>query len=303
MVTAASILVTGGSGFIGRHLVARLLRENRAVRVLSRSSPPGIQGSGLEWHAGDIRIRSQVHAAMRGVETVYHAAALVPGRTRDGDFRETNVEGTRNVVDTSLRNGAGRLVFVSSVAAYAKSSSPVVGESAPVGGTDAYGSSKCAAEEVVREACAGRIPHAIVRPCQIYGPGDSTGYTGRLLALARMPVLPVPAGPGAAFSLMHVEDLIEALLLAANHAAPGGETYNVSGAAPTTLEEIARAAMAACHGRQVRVRVPRWCIRALCGRGSILPGGPEYDTGKARKELGYRPVVSIQEGICSLVRN
>ena len=111
-----TILVTGASGFLGRHLVDKLLLREYAVRTLSRSRgglPPHV-----EHIQGDIRDVTLLEAAMAGVETVYHAAAMVPGAGSDTGMWDTNVTGTRSVAQACLRAGVLRLVLVSSVAVY-----------------------------------------------------------------------------------------------------------------------------------------------------------------------------------------
>src|SRR5215467_7497554 len=126
------ILVTGASGFLGRHLVDKLLLRDNAVRTLSRSNgdfPPHVKQI-----QGDIKDGTLLEAAMAGVETVYHAAAMVPGSGSDTRMWDTNVNGTRRVAEACLRAGVRRLVLVSSVAVYKPPLPDLVTESAPIGG-------------------------------------------------------------------------------------------------------------------------------------------------------------------------
>ncbi len=128
-----TILVTGASGFLGRHLVDKLLLRECAVRTLSRSHilPPHV-----EHIQGDIKDVRLLEAAMAGIDTVYHAAAMVPGSGSDTQMWDTNVNGTRSVAEACLRAGVRRLVLVSSIAVYKTPLPDLVLESAPVGGSD-----------------------------------------------------------------------------------------------------------------------------------------------------------------------
>lgn len=322
MVSGGLSLVTGASGFLGGRLAARLAAAGAPLRLLSRFPAERPPVGRVESLAGDIGDPARVRQAVEGVETVYHAAALVPGRGTDAEMRETNVEGTRHVVEACLEAGVRRLVFVSSIAAYGVPLRPVVDEGAPLGGVDAYGSSKSAAEAIVRERCRGRMEFAILRPCQIYGPGDGTGFTPRLVRLLRAPLLPV-ASPPRPFSLVHVEDVVDALIEAGTRPGVRAGAYNIASGPPTSLRELAEA----CGARRLMPEIPIGALRlalslrclaraSLAGNfpprwrtyregythGSPLLGGPRYDISRAGAELGWRPKIGCREGLLELVR-
>ena len=325
MVGLGKALVTGGSGFVGSHLVVRLVEANRSVRVISRSPRRRSSGMEAEWFIGDIQDRTKALQATIGIDTVFHAAALIPGRGSDQESWETNVEGTRNIVQACLQNQVKRLVFVSSIAVYKVPLPPVVDESMTTGGLDAYAKSKCAAEGLIHDLCAGKIDYSVVRPCQVYGPGDGTGYTGRLLKLLASPIQLLPGKAGRPFSLVHVEDLVDALLLAEATASQSGGTYNITSGPPICLSELADLFDPEGERFKLQIGFPiawfraaltlRWMIKSLMRgnlrswwrsyaeghtHGSMLLGGPAYAIERANLELGYRPKKSFQEGIMEL---
>lgn len=312
------VLVTGASGFLGARLAGRLAREGRRVRAFCRTRPS--LPFPCEWIPGDVRDAAALSEAARGAETIFHAAALIPGRGSPAVMDAVNAGGSRNAASAAVTAGVRTFVHVSSVAAYAPPFGTPVGESDPLGGVGAYGCSKARSEALVREACAGRLRLAIVRPCQIYGPGDTTGFTARMLRMLAWPWLPTAGGGPRPYCLIHVDDVVEGLLAAEAGAAPAGEAYNLAGP-PVSLREMAR--WTAPGRRQSRpVPLPdsalrlalslRWFLKHVrdpegAGRwrsyapgkteGSLLLGGPAYATAKAERELGFRPGMALREAL------
>jgi nucleoside-diphosphate-sugar epimerase len=233
-----TILVTGASGFLGRHLLDKLLFREYAVRTLSRS-----RGDALPPHVdhirGDVKDQRLLEASLSGVETVYHAAAVVPGPGSDTRMWDTNVFGTGNVAKACLRAGVRRLVLVSSAAVYKPPLPELVAEAAPVGGGLIYGRSKIMAEIVASEICRGRIELVIARPCQIYGTMDRTGFTKKLLGLLQSPLLPVAGRRGRSFSLIHVSDVADGLCAAGERKGIDGAIINLASKTRTSLLELA----------------------------------------------------------------
>jgi nucleoside-diphosphate-sugar epimerase len=321
-----TILVTGASGFLGRHLVNRLLLRGYSVRTLSRSRgglPPNVK------HVqGDIRDATLLDAAMTGVDTVYHTAAMVPGSGSDSQMWDTNVNGTRSVVEAALRAGVRRLVLVSSIAVYKAPLPDVVSEEAPVGGTTTYGRSKAMAEGVAADMCRGRLEFVIARPCQIFGTMDRTGYTQKLLRAVSSPLIPVAGLKGRAFSLIHVSDVVDGLCAAGERKRIDGAIINLASKRKTSLIELASiySGLAGKEARRVRIPIPESILRAAmslqwaaknfarAGRGSlfgaygprsthgsILLGGPLYDIQKAMTLLDFSPKITLDQGLLELI--
>jgi nucleoside-diphosphate-sugar epimerase len=322
-----TVLVTGASGFLGCHLVDRLLLREYAVRTLSRSHGDGLPPH-VEHIQGDIRDVTLLEAAMAGVEKVYHAAAMVPGSGSDTRMWDTNVTGTRNVAQACLRAGVRRLVLVSSVAVYKAPLPDLVSESAPVGGGLIYGRSKAMAETVATDICRGRLELVIARPCQIYGTMDRTGFTKKMLRLVKAPLLPVAGPRGRSFSLIHVSDVVDGLCAAGERKDIDGAIINLASQKRTSLLELASiySRLVGKNARDTKVPIPesilraamslRWAVRNLAEarhgslfgaygarstHGSIMLGGPLYDIQKAITLLDFIPKITFEQGLLELM--
>jgi dihydroflavonol-4-reductase len=179
------ILVTGGTGLVGSHLITRLVKQGRAVKALYRSAIPTIEGyQDVEWIQGDILDVVALQEAMQDVEEVYHCAAIVSfsPRTKDQMFK-TNIEGTANVVNACLEAGVKKLCFVSSVSALARMTTDqeideTMNWTEETNGSN-YGKSKYLAEMEVWRGIGEGLQAVIVNPTIILGSGDwSKGSSG-----------------------------------------------------------------------------------------------------------------------------
>ncbi len=309
-------VVTGASGFVGSHLVDRLAARGWRVRTLARPGSP---------HRDDARPDVETFAidfddartldrtpALDGADVVFHVGGVTKRRTLDA-FRAGNVRPTRALVDALARRGATtRLVYVSSQAAAGPAAAPdrPVTEDDPPRPVEAYGASKLEAEAIVR---AAELPWTIVRPGAVYGPRD----VDFLVAFrhARRGLAAYPAPRDARLSLVHVDDLVDALARAAESPAAVARTY-FAAAHDASWRDVYRAA-AAAQGRRLRVELvpPTWALR-LAGRLGDLWGGAVHreplvnshkvtlglqrwwlcSAERARRELGWTPRVGLDEG-------
>jgi dihydroflavonol-4-reductase len=174
------ILVTGGTGLVGSHLITRLVKQGRPVKALYRSAIPKIEGyEDVDWIQGDILDVVALQEAMHDVEEVYHCAAIVSfsPRTKDQMFK-TNIEGTANVVNACLEGGVKKLCFVSSVSALARmTTSREIDETmnwTEETSNSNYGKSKYLAEMEVWRGIGEGLQAVIVSPTIILGFGDWT---------------------------------------------------------------------------------------------------------------------------------
>lgn len=312
-------LVTGASGFVGSHLVARLISRGDGVRALVRRPDGALVAAGTECVIGDLRNADAVRQATRTIDTVYHIAAVTPGG--NGDLWETNVEGTRTLLRACISSGVRRVVFLSSVAAYRPPLAAAIDEHSPTGGLELYGRSKAEAETIVRAIGGDQLEHVILRPCQIYGSGDRSGYTERLLSVLSGRYVLVGRGMPR-FCLVHIDDVVDAIAAAGTQPAAAGGVFNIAGPGQTSLQQLAAVASVAQATSKRRIVIPRTALRgALLARrllkaagnrnvrpmlrsyapstlhGSMWLGGPDYLTTRAQAELEFVPRVSPGDGL------
>jgi nucleoside-diphosphate-sugar epimerase len=280
MLPTMRVLVTGGHGFVGSHLVEHLLEDGAEVRLLYRHAgwPQVHAGRDLDIVRGDLRDATARRAAVAGVDEVYHLAALTRARTRRG-MLQTNAAAT----DALLRDAAdagvtGRFVFVSSLAAAgpAPAGAPLREAHVPRP-VSWYGESKWVAEQACA-AWSGRLPLTIVRPPAVYGPRDQD-FVALFQAVTSGLGL-VLGDPDRTYSLVHVLDLVDALVAAARSEEALGGTYFAAHPQVVTQQELLAAAEEACGRRARRIRLPASLLRLigettdlvsqLTGRPSLL---------------------------------
>lgn len=309
------ILVTGGTGFVGSHLIEALTRQDVQVRVLARkTSDIARLPREVIVIEGDLLDRAALTQAVQGVDVVFHLAAATRARSADAYFR-ANAEGTRILVETiqSARPQPRRIVYLSSLAAAgpAENGKPVELHDAPHPIT-AYGHSKLAGEQFCLQALPD-IDVIMLRAPAVYGPRDRDLF--HCFQLAARGILPIPQGPERLLQFIHVSDLVEALLRAAVVPNATG-IYHVAESRSYAWSEIAQW-LARAVGRQVRaVRIPPWCVHtaaavselgaAAIGRATIfnrekaremLAPGWLCETEAAKRDLGFEGQISLPMGL------
>ncbi|MBN2483384.1 MAG: NAD(P)-dependent oxidoreductase [Candidatus Omnitrophica bacterium] len=253
-----NILVTGATGFIGRHLVRNLSRHTEytifgLTRNLKRISPP--VSSNIQYLQGDITCRESLDVlAHRNFDIVFHCAACVENAPKEALYR-TNVLGTKNICECALRARVSRLVYTSSVAVISGNDRAPFTEDMPYRATNPYGDSKIAAEKIVWDYREKGVPAAIVRPPMVYG-ADEPHMLGILLTLLRLRMLPFLNDGAQAFHLAYVENVVAALTLAATHEGFLEGTYFVADEDVLSYKEVVTFL---CEGLGVKVpgRLPR----------------------------------------------
>lgn len=261
----ARILVTGGAGFVGAHLVARLAAGDDEIVVIDnfkRSSPAVLERwtatKRVELVEGDIRRFDTVAAAVRGCTTVYHLAAQsnVMGAVEDPDYSiTTNVNGTFNVLRAAAEAHVARVVFTSSREVYGEAASLPVREEAPMAAKNPYGASKVAGEAYCRTFAATHgMPVEVVRLANVYGAGDS----GRVIPLwltAAQAGQPISIfGGEQVIDFLWVGTAVEALLHAAAHALPG--PINIGSGIGTKIVDLAERVVEVARSASPIVRAP-----------------------------------------------
>lgn len=247
------VLVTGGTGFLGRRLVERLLGAGRAVTVLGRTPAPDLEARGVRFIRAALEQADAVRAACAGIETVFHVAAKVGVWGRYDDFFRTNVLGTRALLAGCRAHGVRRLVYTSTPSVvYNGHDLAGVDESLPLTTAcpSAYPLTKAIAEREVLAASTAALRTVALRPHLIWGVGDPH-LVPRVLARARAGRLRIVGNGRNRVDMVHVENAVDAHLLAeaalVREAAPAAGSPRTSG--PELPESGATAAPVSPAGR------------------------------------------------------
>jgi len=312
-------VVTGSTGFIGSHLVDALLARGATVRALVRpETPAGTRDARVpHWEADLLDDRSVRDSPVwEGATHVFHLAGITTGRTL-AQFRAGNVFPTANVLAAIAARPAPRprVVLVSSQAAAGPASSPEgsVREGDRPVPVEAYGRSKLQAEQAVARY-RDVMGITVIRPSAVYGPRDREFLRVFKQATGRLALHAVPQDNS--FSLVHVHDLVRALLLAAEQPEAVGRTFFVGGEPPVTWRMLYDAVAEAAGASPLQVQLPMAATRIAAGAGDVLSmltgrptilnrnraamARPRYwvcDSSAARETLGWMPQVTLQDGV------
>jgi nucleoside-diphosphate-sugar epimerase len=301
-------LVTGGTGFIGTHLLERFSTLGEKVRALVRrrvSLPQGVESV-----HGDLAEGAGLEEALHGADLVIHLAGVTKA-LRERDYYTGNVQATRNLARAAARRGV-RFLHVSSLAAIgpALDGTPVR-EDAPPHPVSSYGRSKLESERAVREC----VPDAvIVRPAVVYGPRDTDVFE-LLKSISRGVVLEI-AGGERFFSAIYVKDLVDGILAAIRSPRAAGRDYFMAHAKPLSWGELSAAAarIMARRPRVLRIPIPLAKAVGACAevaarvtrkpgiisRDKIIEAQCRYwvcDVSRAAADLGFHASTCIDSGL------
>jgi nucleoside-diphosphate-sugar epimerase len=226
--------ISGGSGFLGVRLAGRLRERGLSVRTLDLEA---LDEPGIEALIGDIRRAQDVEALCKGADVLVHAAASMP--IRPAEIRSVNVEGTATLLAAAAKASVRRVVFLSSAVVYGLARRLPISEDEPPAPFEAYGRSKLEAEALCAEFGRRSLETVVLRPTAFVGPGR-LGVFGILFDWIREGRRVYTLGPGTnRYQLLDVDDLVAAVLLAAEHPV-AGRTFNLGASeVGTVAEELA----------------------------------------------------------------
>ena len=312
------VFVTGGTGFTGAALVQRLLKEGHNVSVLDNK--PGLissqlEAAGAELHSGSVTDTDQVAEATKGAEVVVHvAAAFRETGSPDSLYKSVNVDGTRIVLEEAVKAGARKFVYCSTQGVHGHIENPPGDETSPIAPADYYQQSKYEGELEVREHAKDQIEFTIIRPTAIYGPGDPERFV-MIFRRANKGFFPMFGSGQTFYHPVYIDNLVDALILAMDPGKGAGEAYIIGDEAYFSIDDLVRLVGKAID---VEVSVPRFPVWPLIIAGHVCekickpfginpPIFPRrvdwfrqvraFRIDKAKKELGYRPRVGIDEGL------
>jgi nucleoside-diphosphate-sugar epimerase len=318
-----SAFVTGGSGFIGGRLIRRLVADGWTVQALARSdaSERAVAELGAEPARGDLGDADSIAAGAEGCDLAFHLAAHLGDYGDWEDFERGNVEGTRHALDGCARAGVGRFVHCGTEAALMAGEPLVnVDETAPLrpDSPAPYPATKARAEQAVRDANRDGFETVVLRPRFVWGAGDTT-LLPEMVKMVKAGRFAWVGGGGQLTATTQVRNVVEGLILAADKGTPG-EAYFVTDGEPVVFREFVSAMLETQDVEPPGRTMPNWLGRTVAAisepawRWLPLPGRPPLarftywvltqectiDDSKARRELGYEPVVSREQGLAEL---
>ena len=319
-------LVTGGGGFLGFAIVQRLVARSDHVRSLARGEYPQLKSLGVDTNRGDIADPAAVDAAVAGCDTVFHVAARAGVGGSYQSYHEPNVTGTQNVINACRRHGVSRLVFTSSPSVvFDGTDEQNVDESEPYPSKYLahYPHTKALAEQLVLSANGPELATVSLRPHLIWGPGDNH-LVPRIVSRARAGRLRL-VGPGTNLvDSVYIDNAADAHLLAADRLQPqsplAGKAYFISNDEPMAIEKLINGIVTAAGLAPVTRTISPGAAYAI---GAVLEAvygilrlsaeppmtrfvarqlatSHWFDITAARRDLGYDPAVSIDQGMLRL---
>lgn len=312
-------LITGATGFVGPHLIKKLLDDGHTCRCLVR---PGNEKKipyidGVEIVTGDVEHPETLIGIAKNMDCLVHMATLghmSNFAVSEAQFDAVNVQGTVNIMKAALDAGVKKIVHCSTVAAMGICPDIPATEESACNPHHSYGRSKLRAEkEVLRMVKENSLPAVIIRFSMVYGPGDKRDML-KLVRMAKKRLFPKVGKKAKLTPLIHVEDAVDGLLLAAERGMPG-EIYLITNRQSEPFDAIRKIIQDALGSRKPNLYVPEWTALALATliekTFSLLGKTPPvsrkniestladrvFSIEKAQKDLGFNPKIDPYDGI------
>jgi UDP-glucose 4-epimerase len=302
------VLVTGGAGFIGSHLVDRLVREGHPVRIIDNLSSGKLENiqqhidtNKVEFIKGDIRDTALVKKSVDGVGFVVHLAAIisVPFSVENPDLTfDVNIQGTHNLLVAATEKNVEKFVFISSCAVYGDPESKPVTEKTKTSPISPYAESKLIAERYcLSYNQSNQLKTVVLRFFNVYGPRQSmNAYSGVITIFINKVKQKQPLiiyGDGSQTrDFVNVRDIVDAILVAMKNQKAEGEIFNIGSGKSTSINELAKTVLELGN---VDLEIKYEKHRAGDIEHSLA------DITKAKKLLGYEPKVSLRAGLRELI--
>lgn len=310
-------LVTGATGFTGGHLCRHLVAAGYEVTALVRrgKDPGELRALGVHIAEGELKDAASLQRAVDGIDVVFHiAAAFRDASLPDREFFEINVKGTENLIRAAASARVKRFVHCSTIGVHGDTGKEPATEESPFKAPDVYCQSKIDGELLARRLFSELgLAGTVFRPMGIYGPGD-TRFLKLFKGVNRGRFVMIGSGR-TVYQMTHVDDLCRGILLCGEHPDAVGEVFILAGNRHTTLNELVDCIGGAVGRKRRRFHVPylpviasAYIIAAVCRALRVSP--PLYprrveffskdraaSIAKAERILGYRPQVSLKEGV------
>ena len=317
-------LITGATGFVGPHLIRKLISSGHSCRCLVRSSSRGKvqEEMGVEWVAGDITDKGSLEGIGEGMDGLFHMATLghlSNYRVPDGMFGKVNVLGTRNIMQEALRSGIPKVVHCSTVAAMGICREVPADETTECNPHHPYGKSKLEAEQaVLRLVFSEGLPASIIRFSMVFGPGDWRDIL-KLTRMAKRGLFPKVGAKPKLTPLVHVDDATEGLLLTMEKGR-AGEIYLITNGRSEPFDKIRKTILKGLGIVRPPLYVPEWIalsaaslmekVFGLAGKAPPVTrkniestlADRVFSIEKARRELGFDPQVDPEQGLVETVQ-
>lgn len=310
------IFVTGSTGFIGSHLVERLIKKGYRVKCLVRkhSNNKWLKKLPVEYVYGDLFDVEPLRKAISDVQYIYHIAGVTASRTKRGYYLG-NQEATKVLLKAAETNSnLKRFVLAGSLSAVGPSTDgKTVNEESKLQPITTYGKSKLAAEKEVL-SLQDKIPFTIVRIPAVYGPRDTA--TLDFFKTVNNGIIPLVGFKNKYVNILHVDDVVDGLILAGEHPDAVGKTYFIGSDKAYTWEDIGKVTQEIIHRKTIKVRIPEFIVvivAAIYHLIDIFSKKPSVfnfekskdiiadawicDILKAKNELGFQQKITLEEGV------
>lgn len=314
-----NILVTGATGFIGSHLVEALVSKGHNVYGLvhNKEKAEFLENLGAKAVYGDLLDKNSLRLAVKDANAVFHLGAVLHATTKDKKtFYEVNVIGTKNLIEACSELGVKKFVHCSSVGVHGIIKNPPANESYSCKPTTDYDKSKYEAEKLVHSFMQNtKMNIVIVRPAAIvYGPRDFSAMYGLFKAIQNKKFMIIGNGKNVIHTI-YVKNLVNGMILAFENNNANGQTYILADETQTTIDDIRNVIAKTLKVKSNKMKLPKLLANLAAfvfevltrfinfdppltfSRVSFLTSNRAYDISKAKKELGFKSLISLQQGI------